>query len=685
MRIFLSILALVTLTNFALWAQKDKKVPPPAAVPAKAEKPTVHQSSTYSGLSLRSIGPAVTSGRVSDFAVNPRNHAEYYVATSSGGVWKTNNAGTTWVPIFDGQGSYSIGCVALDPSNPSTVWVGSGENNNQRAVSYGDGVYKSENGGKTWRNMGLKASEHIANVVVDPSNSNIVYVAAYGPVWSDGGERGVYKSTDGGETWTNVKSVSAYTGCSNLIMDPRNPQVLYAAFHQRQRKVYTYIGGGPESALYKTTDGGATWKKLDGLPGGDVGRIGIDLSPANPDYVYAVVEASEGKGGVYRSTDRGASWEKMSGVFTSGNYYQELTCDPRDVDRIFITDSYYKVSDDGGKTVRNLGEINKHIDNHCIWIDPGNTNHLRVGCDGGIYESWDFAKSWEFKHNLPVTQFYKVATDNGLPFYHVHGGTQDNLSLGGPSRTTSDNGITNADWYVTSTGDGFETQVDQTNPDIVYAQSQYGGLSRFDRKSGQSVFIKPLEGENEPALRWNWDAPLTISNFSSTRVYFGANKVFRTDKKWTSCLAYPTTATCTRLSLHATIKTALTSASTTTATATLNPTCSKPAMGAKPGNPSAPLCRSEAVCTASPRITSIPTCCFVAPSLASFSPKMAAKPGFNSSPVCPPLRCATSTSSAAKTTWSSLLLAVASTSWMTIRPYGTSKRKLSIRRRPSSR
>lgn len=232
--------------------------------------------------------------------------------------------------------------------------------------------------------------------------------------------------------------------------------------------------------------------------------------------------------------DRGASWEKMSNVYTSGNYYQKLTCDPRNVNRIFITDTYYKVSDDGGKTVRNLGEINKHIDNHCIWIDPSNTDHLRVGCDGGIYETWDFAKSWEFKHNLPVTQFYKVATDNGLPFYHVHGGTQDNLSLGGPSRTTSGNGIINADWYVTSTGDGFESQVDPTNPDIVYAQSQYGGLSRFDRKSGQSVSIKPLEGENDPALRWNWDAPLTISNFSPTRLYFGANKVFRTDDRGNS-------------------------------------------------------------------------------------------------------------------------------------------------------
>ncbi len=483
MRIF--ICTLLLLTQLPLFAQKDKqkdKKDDKKEAEKKPEKATVHQSGTYGGLSFRSLGPAVTSGRISDFAVHPTNSAEYYVASSSGGVWKTVNAGTTYTPIFDGQGSYSIGCVVLDPTNPNVVWVGSGENNNQRSVSYGDGVYKSENGGKTWKNMGLKNSEHIANVVVDPTNPNTVYVAAYGPVWSDGGDRGVYKSTDGGETWNCVKSVSAYTGCNNLIMDPRDPKVLYAAFHQRQRKVFTYIGGGPESAVYKTTDGGATWKKLDALPGGEVGRIGIDVSPVNPDVVYAVVEAKEGKGGVYQSADRGASWEKMSGTTTSGNYYQELTCDPKDVNRIYITDTYYKVSDDGGKTMRNLGEINKHIDNHCIWIDPNNTNHLMVGCDGGIYETWDFAKTWAYKANLPVTQFYKVSTDNAFPFYHVHGGTQDNLSLGGPSRTTSMNGIPNSDWYVTSTGDGFETQVDQENPDLIYAQSQYGGLVRFDRK-----------------------------------------------------------------------------------------------------------------------------------------------------------------------------------------------------------
>ncbi len=502
-----------------------------------AQKPTdkpadSFNSGLFSGLTFRSIGPAVTSGRISDFAVNPKNKSEYYVASASGGVWKTTNKGTTYFPVFDAQGSYSIGCVSLDPNNASTVWVGSGENNNQRSVAYGDGVYKSEDGGKSWRNMGLKNSEHIAEIIVDPTDANIVYVAAYGPVWSEGGDRGVYKSTDGGATWTCVKSVSAYTGCNDLVMDPRNPKVLYAAFHQRMRKVFTYIGGGPESAIYKTTDGGTTWKKLEGgLPGGDLGRMGLAISAVNPEVLYTIVEASGDKGGIYRTADKGSSWEKRSGVYTSGNYYNEIECDPKDVNKIYITDTYYKVSTDGGKTVVNLGEINKHVDNHCIWVDPDDASHLLAGCDGGIYETYDHAKTWDFKANLPVTQFYKVSTDNAYPFYGVHGGTQDNLSLGGPSRTTSGNGITNADWYVTSIGDGFETQVDQSNPDIIYAQSQYGGLNRFDRKSGESVFIKPVEGENEEAYRWNWDAPLLISQFDNARLYFGANKVFRTDDR----------------------------------------------------------------------------------------------------------------------------------------------------------
>ena len=493
---------------------------------------------TFNGLSWRSIGPAITGGRISDFAVNPKNSSEYYVAVASGGVWKTTNKGLTYEPVFDGEGSYSIGCVSLDPNNSNTVWVGTGENNNQRSVAYGDGVYKSEDGGRSWKNMGLKNSEHIAKIIIDPSNSNIIYVAAYGPVWSEGGERGVYKSTDGGATWSLIKSVSAYTGCNDLIMDPRNPKILYAAFHQRMRKVFTYIGGGPETALFKTMDGGATWKKMEGgLPGGDLGRIGIALAQTNPDIVYAMVEAKDDKGGIYRSTNQGASWEKRSGTFTSGNYYQELFVDPHDANKIYITDTYFKVSKDGGKTVGNLGEINKHVDNHAIWVDPKDPNHFLVGCDGGIYESYDQAQTWEFKSNLPIVQFYKVSTDNAFPFYNVHGGTQDNMSLGGPSRTTNSNGISNSDWFYTSTGDGFETQVDQSDPNIIYAQSQYGGLVRYDHSNGEYLFIKPIEGENEEGYRWNWDSPLLISQFSNSRLYFGANKIFRTDDQGNSWTA----------------------------------------------------------------------------------------------------------------------------------------------------
>ena len=522
------VLLVCLLLNFTAIAQKEK-----AKNAKKNPEPTVEKalpSSNFSALAFRSIGPAVTSGRIADFAVNPNNHSEYYVAAASAGVWKTTNRGVTFEPIFEGEGSYSIGCVTLDPTNAAVVWVGSGENNNQRSVAYGDGVYKSTDGGKSWKNMGLKNSEHIAEVIVHPGNSNIVYVAAYGPVWSEGGDRGVYKSTDGGQSWTCVKSVSSYTGCNDLVIDPRDPNVLYAAFHQRMRKVFTYIGGGPESAVYKSTDGGSTWTKLEGgLPSGDVGRIGLAVSKVNPDMVYAVVEANEGRGGIFRSTDRGASWEKRSGNYTSGNYYNEIECDPFNANKIYITDTYYKVSYDGGKSVSNLGEINKHIDNHAIWVDPSDANHMLVGCDGGVYETYDHAGSWHYKANLPVTQFYKVSTDNAYPFYNVHGGTQDNLSLGGPSRSASANGIVNSDWFVTSIGDGFETQVDQNDPNIIYAQSQYGGLIRYDHRNGEYLSIKPIEGEDEAPYRWNWDAPLVISKYDNKRLYFGANKVFRTD------------------------------------------------------------------------------------------------------------------------------------------------------------
>lgn len=496
------------------------------------ETKPVHKSSTYSGLKWRNVGPALTSGRIADIAVNPNQPNQYYVASASGGVWKTNNAGTSYSPIFDSQGSYSIGCISIAPSNEHIVWVGTGENNNQRSVAYGDGVYKSTDGGKSWKNMGLKNSEHIGKILIHPTNPNKVYVAAYGPLWSAGGDRGIYLSNNAGETWERILDVSEHTGFNDIIMDPRNPDVLYAAAHQRRRHVWTYISGGPESAIYKSEDAGKTWNKLSsGLPSGDVGRIGLAISPMNPDHVYAMVEASSETQGFYRSTNRGASWKKLNKYSTSGNYYVEIYPDPNNINRIYSMDTYCHFSDDEGKTWKRLNEKFKHVDNHCMWINPNNSDHYIMGCDGGVYVTYDDAKNWHFHANLPVTQFYKVALDNDAPFYNIYGGTQDNFSLGGPSRTRNAAGIVNADWFITKGGDGFESQVDPENPNIVYAQSQYGWLVRYDKLNGEKVDIKPQPSKDEAAYRWNWDAPILISPHNPARLYFAANKVFRSEDR----------------------------------------------------------------------------------------------------------------------------------------------------------
>ncbi len=518
------------------FAQKKKKKKDKEEITEEKKKEPLDEIG-LSGLKFRCVGPALTSGRISDFAMHPARPHEYFVATSSGGVWKTVNSGTTYSPIFDSQGSYSIGCVTIDERNPSTVWVGTGENNNQRSVAYGDGIYKSTDGGASWQHKGLKESEHIGSIIVHPDNSEVVWVAAIGPLWKEGGDRGVYKTTDGGETWKAVLTIDEHTGVDNIVIDPRNPNILYAAAFQRRRHVFTYLGGGPNSTIYKSTDGGETWNKANkGLPGVDIGRIGLSISPANPDIIYAIVEAAQGKSGFYKSTNGGASWAKQSGFVTSGNYYQEIIADPVDANTVYAMDTWMSVTHDGGKNFDKVGEDYKHVDNHCIWINPENNKHWLVGCDGGIYETWDAAKTWDFKANLPVTQFYKVAVDNDAPFYNIYGGTQDNFSMGGPSRVNTAHGIRNEDWFVTHGGDGFESQVDPNNPDIVYAQSQYGVLVRYDRKSGEEVGIQPKERKDENTYRWNWDAPLVASPHKAGRIYFSANKVFRSDdygNSWT--------------------------------------------------------------------------------------------------------------------------------------------------------
>src|SRR6185436_16150527 len=440
---------------------------------------------TFNGLRLRSIGPAFTSARVSAFAVDPTNPSRYYVAAASGGVWKTINSGITWTPIFDSQSSYSIGAITLDPKNPLIVWVGTGENNSQRSVSYGDGVYRSDDGGLTWRNVGLKTSEHIGRIAIDPKDSNIVYVAAQGPLWGPGGDRGLYKTTDGGKTWKQLLKISEHTGVTDVVIDPNNPETIYAASYQRRRHSWTLINGGPESAIHKSTDGGATWTRLRaGLPTIDMGRIGLAISPVDTNVVYATIESTDRRGGIFRSSDRGGSWERRNEFDTTAMYYGKIFADPKDVDRIYVMNVFVTVSDDGGRTLRRLGERSKHVDNHVIWIDPANTDHYLVGCDGGIYESYDRGAFWHFKSNLPIAQFYDITTDNALPFYNVYGGTQDNYSFGGPSRTRSASGIVNADWIVTQGGDGFRSQVDPEDPNTIYAESQTGGMVRFDKRTG---------------------------------------------------------------------------------------------------------------------------------------------------------------------------------------------------------
>ena len=507
--------------------KKDEKKEAPAE-----EKKGGMTPDTFSGLKFRLIGPAVASGRVMSIAVNPRDKFEYYAGVASGGVWKTVNDGTTWTPVFDKEGSYSIGWITLDPNDPAVVWVGTGESNSQRSVSYGDGIYRSDDGGKNWTNLGLKKSEHIGRVVIDPRDSKVVYVAAEGPLWGPGGDRGLYKTTDGGKNWKAVLTISENTGVVDVAIDPSNPDIVYAAAYQRRRHVFTLIDGGPESAIYKSTDAGASWNKLkSGLPTVDMGRIGLAVSPADPNVVYATIEAGDGKGGVFRSDDKGATWERRNEFDAGAMYYARVVADPKNVDRIFVMNVTMRESLDGGKTLHKVEETNHHGDDHMVWIDPEDTKHWIFGSDGGMYETWDNAKNWEFKANLPTVQFYDVAVDNALPFYNVCGGTQDNFSWCGPARTRNLNGIVNSDWYVTTGGDGFHSQVDPEDANTVYSESQYGVLVRYDKPTGQELLLQPQEGKGEPPLRWNWDSPVIISPHSHTRIYFAANKLFRSDDR----------------------------------------------------------------------------------------------------------------------------------------------------------
>jgi len=487
-------------------------------------------------LPLREVGPAVAGGRIADIAVHPTDRSTWYIAVGSGGVWKTTNAGTTWTPLFDTQPSYSTGTVTLDPSNPEIVWVGTGENVSGRHVGWGTGVYKSLDGGVTWTHMGLAASEHVGRILVHPKDGRVALVAAEGPLWSPGGDRGVFLTEDGGETWAHVLDIDENTGVTDLEFDPSDPNTVYAAAYQRRRHVWGLMAGGENSGIHKSTDGGRTWREITvGLPTGPMGKIGLAVTPADPDLVYATIEAQDEQRGFYRSTDKGERWTRRNGYISGGtgpHYYQEIEASPTEPDLVIQMDVFFQITRDGGATFDNLGTgREKHSDNHALWIDPDNTQHMLAGTDAGLYETFDRGTTWRHFPNLPISQFYKVAVSNNEPFYEILGGAQDLGTLWGPARTTSTEGVRNEDWHFPMGADGYGVQIDPRDPDIMYLMTQQGNLYRTDRKSQESLQIQPQPAPGDPPERWNWDSPIMISPHNPDRLYFASQRLWRSENR----------------------------------------------------------------------------------------------------------------------------------------------------------
>ncbi len=519
---------------------------------APAPKPA---AGPFDRLYFRSIGPAAMSGRISDLAVYEASSAIYYVATAHGGVWKTVNNGTTFEAQFQDQGLMSIGDVTISQSNPDLVWVGTGESNNRQSSSWGDGVYKSTDGGKTYANMGLRTSRHIHRIAIDPRHNDTVFVAATGSLWGPGGERGVFKTTDGGRTWKHVLKVDDDTGATDIVMDPSNSLVLYASTYQRRRTACCMNGGGPGSGIWKSTDGGETWTRLTkGIPPAPLGRIGLDVYRRRPDILYATIEgpapAGRGRGGVadfgaqfggrgggsqplndlptglYRSDDAGASWRKVNNANPRPMYFSKVRIDPNDSDVVYLGGVDLHQTLDGGKTMNTTAASRIHSDHHAIWIDPLNSDHLLIGNDGGLAVSYDRAKTWQFLPNLPVGLFYHVSYDMAKP-YNVCGGMQDNYNWCGPSAVRSAAGIGNHEWKTLQGGDGFVVLQDPTDFRVAFSESQDGNISRVDRVTGETISIRPQPAPGEPAYRWHWDTPLMMSPHDPKVIYAAANRVFR--------------------------------------------------------------------------------------------------------------------------------------------------------------
>ncbi len=513
--------------------------------PAVAAQTTLETAISH--LQYREIGPALMGGRIADLAVVESKPQVFYIATGTGGVWRTDNHGTSWTPLFDDQPVSSIGDVTLDQSNPNLVWVGTGEPQNRQSSGWGNGVYKSTDAGNTWRHMGLDATKHIGRILIHPRNPDIVYVAAVGDLWGPNDERGVYRTHDGGETWENVLHIDEHTGAIDLAMDPGDPNTIFAAMYQRQRTGWGFNGGGPGSGLHRTFDGGTTWTELtEGLPEGDKGRIGVDIFRQDGNVVYALVEADarspdagffgggggdESQSGLYRSIDRGDTWEKMSSTNPRPMYYSQVRIDPSNPDRIYVLGGNLMVSDDGGRTFRSDGAAQVHVDHHALWINPADPDHLILGSDGGVAASWDGTGHWRMFDNLPLGQFYAIGFDMRDPYY-VCGGLQDNDPWCGPSNTRSFHGIRHQDWYETAYGDGFFTIVDPTDSTIVFSESQHGNMNRYDLTTGEKTPMRPItgpraDGDTAKTYRFNWNSPLQLSPHDPATVYLGANYLLR--------------------------------------------------------------------------------------------------------------------------------------------------------------
>lgn len=510
------------LAIFTLWAGTSAEL--------AAQQPDL--GAVASSLEWREIGPAVMGGRITDLAVNEHNPSHFFVGTATGGLWKTTSNGQDWEPVFDDQPTSSIGAVSLAPSNPNIIWVGTGEPQNRQSSPYGAGVFRSADGGSTWKALGLEETRHIGAIVVHPTNPDVAWVAAVGHLWGPNPERGVYRTMDAGATWEKVLFIDDNTGAIDLVMDPSDPNTLFAAMYQRRRTAMGFSASGTGSGLHRTLDGGNTWTDVnEGLPKGDKGRIGLDVYRRDGNLVYAIVESSDAGRGIYRSDDRGENWTRMSGTNPRPMYFSLIRIDPNDPERIYIGGVQFGMSNDGGRTFKD-GDAAEgiHVDHHALWIDPANSDHLLLGSDGGLSTSWDRAQNWRHINNLALGQFYEIGVSMEEP-YTVCGGLQDNSSWCAPHNTLSSYGITNGDWEDVSGGDGFYNKIDPTDPNIIFTESQGGNVVRHDRRTGEGMRVRPVPrptAEDEDRdYRFNWNSPIHISSHDPTTIFIGANHLLR--------------------------------------------------------------------------------------------------------------------------------------------------------------